>query len=135
MQAAKKSLPTKQNLLRQKIITMDYCDHCQSQHEDDLHALYLCPKLEELWLTVPAWNQYSPQQMTTFIDLIGCLLAENRDSEFAMVVWALWKRRNELRLGKSCDTLAQLIHQARSKLQDFSLHNASTVLPVGRPPT
>nr|POE78394.1 hypothetical protein CFP56_78139 [Quercus suber] len=52
-----------------------------------------------------------------------------------MGVWALWKRRNELRPGKSCDTLEQLIPQARSRLREFSLHNTSMVLPVGRPPT
>ena len=44
---AKNSLPTKQNLLRRKIIIINYSDQCQSQHEDVLHALYLCPKLEE----------------------------------------------------------------------------------------
>ena len=38
-------------------------------------------------------------------------------------------------MDKSFDTLEKLIPRARSKLQDFSLHNTSTVLPVGRPPT
>ena len=56
---AKNSLPTKQNLVRRKIINNEYCDHCQLQHEDVLHALYLCSKLKEIWLSVPAWNQRS----------------------------------------------------------------------------
>ena len=136
MESYKNSLPIKQNLLRRKIINAYYCDQGQSQHEDVLHALYLYPKLEEIWLTVPSWNQRSLRQTTTFVDLIGCILAKNRDPKlFALVVWALWKRINELRLGKSYDTPAQLMQRARSKLQDFSLQNTSMVLRVRRPPT
>ena len=52
-----------------------------------------------------------------------------------MVLWALWKRQNELRVGKSYETLTQLMQQARSKLREFSLHNTSMVEPVGKPPT
>ena len=106
----KNSLPTKQNLVRRKIINNDYCDHCQLQNEDLLHALYLSLKLEEIWLSIPARNQHSLWQTTNFVNLIGCILAKNRDLElFAMVVWALWKRQNELRVGKSCETLTHLM--------------------------
>ena len=42
--------------------------------------------------------------------LIGSILTENRDPAFFfMVVWALWNRRNNLRLGKTCGTLGQLL--------------------------
>lgn len=49
--------------------------------------------------------------------------------------WSFDKHLILLRLGKSCDTLAQLIQRARSRLRDFSLHNTSMVLPMVRPPT
>ena len=148
---AKNSLPTKQNLVRRKIINNDYYEHYQSQHEDVLHALYLYPKLKErcppchlslsttttlIWFSILAWNLRNLWQTTNFVDLIGCIMVENRDPElFAMVVWALWKRRNELRVDKSCETLTHLMQQAHSKLREFSLHNTSMVEPVGRPPT
>ena len=90
--ASKNSLPTKQNLVKRKVLNEDYCDHYQTQHEDTLHVLYLYPKLEEIWLSVQAWNQRSLRQTTSFVDLMGCILAENRDLDlFAMVVWAVWK--------------------------------------------
>lgn len=74
--------------------------------------------------------------MTSFVDLMGCVLAENRDSDlFAMVVWAVWKRRNDMRVGKSGVTLPDLVQQARSRLHDFLLHNFADVKPGGRPPT
>ena len=85
--AAKNSLPTKQNLVKRKVLTNDYCDHCKMQQEDTLHALYLSPKLEEIWFSVQAWNQHNLQQKTSFVDLMGCILVENRDPDlFAIVV-------------------------------------------------
>lgn len=61
---------------------------------------------------------------------------ENRYPDlFAMVVWVVWKRRNDIRVGKSCETLPNLMQQARSKLREFMLHNNAEVGPVGRPPT
>lgn len=72
--------------------------------------------------------------MTSFVDLMGCVLAENRDSDlFAMVVWAVWKRRNDMRVGKSGVTLPDLVQQARSRLHDFLLHNFADVKPGARP--
>lgn len=134
--ATKNSLPTKKNLVRLEIIANDHCELCQIQHEDVLHALCLCPKLEELWSMVPIWNYNSLRWASSFIDLIGCIFIDKRDPTlFAVVVWALWKRRNNPPLGKSCGTLGQLLTQAKNILQDFTLHNTSTVLPMGRPPT
>ena len=46
----------------------------------------------------------------TFIDLLGTVFAENRESAFfAMVVWDLWNRRNNLRLGKKAEPLNHLM--------------------------
>ena len=122
--------------MRRKVLNEDYCDHYQTQHEDTLHILYLYPKLEEIWLLVQKWNQRSLRKMTSFVDLMGCILVKNRDPDlFAMIVWAVWKRRNEMQVGKRCETLPNLVQQARSRLREFSLHNNSEVEPVGRPPT
>ena len=132
---AKNSLPTKQNLVKRKVLTDDHCDHCKMQQEDTLYALYLCLKLEEIWLSVQAWNQCSLRQTTSFIDLMGCILAENRDPNlFAMVVWVVWKRQNDMRIGKRGENLPNLVQQARNRLQDFLLHNSVATVPTRRPP-
>ena len=108
--AAKNSLPTKQNLVKRKVLIDDHCDHCKMQQEDPLHALYLYPKLKEIWLSVQAWNQCSLRQTTSFIDLMGCILAENRDPNlFAMIVWVVWKRQNDMRVGKRGENLLNLV--------------------------
>ena len=36
-----------------------------------VHALYLCPKLEEQRQAVPLWNQNSLKQCTSFIDMLA----------------------------------------------------------------
>ena len=79
------------------------------QQEDTLHALYLSLKLEEIWFSVQAWNQHNLQQKTSFIDLMGCILVENRDPDlFAIVVWAVWKRMNDMKVGKRGKNLPNL---------------------------
>lgn len=63
---------------------------------------------------VPIWNYNSLRRASSFIDLIGCIFIDKRDPTlFAVVVWALWKRRNNPPLGKSCGTLGQLLTQAK----------------------
>ena len=112
--ACRNSLPTKLNLVKQQVITNDRCDLCQSQQEDVHHALYLCPKLTELWQVVPLWNHSRLKQSDNFMDLLGCIFAENWDPTlFSMVIWAIWKRRNNLCLGKQAVTLRQLLQQAK----------------------
>ena len=112
------------------------CESCQQANEDVCHALFHCPKLSDLWNKVPLWNHVSLRQAATFIDLIGCVFAENRDSAlFSMVIWDLWNRRNNLKLGKAVISLDQVLHQAKDRLHEFTLHNTSHTIPVGRPPT
>ena len=58
---------------------------------------------------------------------------ENRDPDFfAMVVWAVWKIRSDMRVGKSCKTLPNLVQQARNRVREFLLHNNAEVGPVER---
>ena len=35
---------------------------------------FLCPKLEGVWRSVQVWNQKSLRRMTSFVDLVGCIL-------------------------------------------------------------
>ena len=49
---------------------------------------------------------------------MGCILVENKDPNlFAMVVWPVWKRRNDMRVGKRGENLPNLVQQAGNKRQ------------------
>ena len=114
--------------MKRKIINEDRCEHCKDQKEDVIHALYQCPKLQDLYSSL--------KQATPFIDLMECVFADKRDPElFSMVAWAIWNRRNNLCLGKATTSLDELLSQTRDRLREFKLYNSSSVIPVGRPPT
>ena len=69
---------------------------------------------------MPQWSHDNLKQVVTFIDLLGTVFAENREPAFfAMVLWALWNRRNNLRLGKKVEPLTHLLQQAKQCLGDF----------------
>ena len=66
---------------------------------------------------------------------MGCILVENRDSDlFAVVVWVVWRRQNDMRVGKRGENLPNLVQQAQNRLQDFLLHNFVAIVPTRRPP-
>lgn len=44
------SMPTKANLVRRTVINDPVCDRCRSALEDQIHALWSCPELNEVWL-------------------------------------------------------------------------------------
>ena len=99
--ASKNSLPTKTNLMKWRIIIEDLCEQCRNPKEDVVHAFYHCLKLLDLWTKVDLWNHSSLQQATSFIDLMGCVFANNRDPTLlSVVVWAILNWRNNLRLRK-----------------------------------
>ncbi|XP_075654706.1 uncharacterized protein LOC142624855 [Castanea sativa] len=73
--------------------------------------------------------------MTSFLDLIGSIFTENREPTiFSMVVWVVWKRRNDLRIGKTCGILGQLFSQAKDRLREFVMHNTTTTSAMQRTP-
>ena len=131
--ATKNSLPTKDNLVRRKIIQNGSRDVCQEHTEDVKHALYNCPKLAELWKKMPQWTHMNVSSARNFVDLIGNVFAENRElALFATIVWALWTQRNNLRTGKNVYPLFHLLQRARERVEVFSWHNIVPVAPVGR---
>ena len=131
--ATKNSLPTKDNLVRRKIIQNGSRDVCQEHTEDVKHALYNCLKLAELWKKMPQWTHVNVSSARNFVDLIGNVFAENRElALFATIVWALWTRRNNLRTGKNVYPLFHLLQRARERVEVFSWHNIVPVAPVGR---
>lgn len=123
--AYRNSLPTKMNLVRHKLITGGTSDLCQTSQEDVHHAFYLRPKLTEIWQTVPLWNHSKLKQCANFLDLLECIFADNQDPRlFSMVIWALWNRRNYIRLAKEAISLGQ----AQDRIKEFSVQQPSTPL-------
>ena len=112
--ACTNSLPTKVNLVRRKIISDGLCDICRLHQEDTNHALYCCPMLNPLWSQTPIWVHDTLKGSKTFTDIMDFVFAGNKEPElFSLVVWNLWNRCNNLRLGKTALPLDKIIEHVR----------------------
>ena len=130
--ACQNSLPTKTNLMKRKVVVGSVCDICKLQQEDTAHALYHCPKLDNLWNLTPSWNHNTLKQSVSLIDMLDFDLTKNRDLDlFISVIWATWNHCNNLRLGKPVVPLNQQLQVARDKLQDHAFLSMSP--PLSRP--
>ena len=68
---------------------------------------------------MPKWNHGTLRACTSFIDIFDCIFAGNKDPDlFAVVIWTLWTRRNNLRLGKPALPLNKVIEFARERLTE-----------------
>nr|POF07442.1 putative ribonuclease h protein [Quercus suber] len=128
--ACKDSLPTKTNLIRRKVITEGYCDVCKLHQEDVVHTLFLCPALQPVWRSRNQWNHSTLQACSSFTDIFELIFAGNRELDlFATMLWTLWNRRNNLRLGKPALSISQVVGFA----QDRILEQASCSIGFHQP--
>nr|XP_023884007.1 uncharacterized protein LOC111996277 [Quercus suber] len=81
-------------------------------------------------MTTPAWNQDILKQKTCFTDFIVSVFVGLKEPELLMVVlWNLWKCRNNLRLGKPTIPLNRVLEHSRE--QQIKSH--SSPLPSTTP--
>ena len=52
----KEAIPAKRNLLRRKILIKDKCEQCGVESETTAHALWECTTLDEIWDTIPSFE-------------------------------------------------------------------------------
>nr|XP_023885402.1 uncharacterized protein LOC111997538 [Quercus suber] len=79
------------------------------------------------WDSLPSkTNLVKRKQTATLRELhrhMAFIFTEDRNPTlFSMTVWALWNRRNNLRLGNSTISLSQLLDQAKDRLLEFFQH-------------
>lgn len=76
-------------------------------------ALYCCPVLESMWRQIPMWNHDTLRGST---DLADFVFVGNKDPElFSLVIWNLWNRCNNLRLGKLFLPLDKILEHSRER--------------------
>ena len=78
--ACRKSLPTKQNLVRQTIIDDPYCNRCCETKEHSLHAIWSCPLLDTVWLNTNLWACQISKQFLDFRELLSWIMQNHQQS-------------------------------------------------------
>ena len=86
-----------------------------------IHALWLCPCLNEVWEANTGWNFRNTGRWDDFQKLILHVDEIEFDLDLlAMIVWLLWNQRNQIRVGYAATSLCQIVAYARQQLQDYN---------------
>ena len=74
--ACRNALPTKQALMKRKITADPICERCVFAVEESEHALWPCPKLEEVWGDGEEWCFRSAIEFADVKELLLWLIAK-----------------------------------------------------------
>ena len=117
--ACQNSLPTKQNLVRRIVITDLHCDRCCVAAKNIIHALWLCPMLDSMWVATDFWTYRSSTQFLDFRELLGWILQmQNQPERFAFTVQGIWTQRNRTRVQQPGCSFQQLEQESKCRLAE-----------------
>ena len=102
------------------------CEHCHLSPETICHALWECPKITEVWEAILGFEFRQLHNFPWFRDLVLFIQAEGKNLELlTMVLWTIWYRRNQLRVGSKDFPISQVGPQASHALSDIKQFNVS----------
>ena len=108
--------------MRRNIIREPICELCQKGPEDVVHALWLCPIIQSVWNKEDWTRRLREIPFQNFVDLCAHILSKGKSiqaEKFVTLCWALWNRRNKVRLNKPVDRLEQINAFAQNYLDEF----------------
>uniref|UniRef100_A0A803QJD9 RNase H type-1 domain-containing protein n=1 Tax=Cannabis sativa TaxID=3483 RepID=A0A803QJD9_CANSA len=89
-------IPTKVELVRRGMALDTCCDWCKNQEEDICHALWLCPKVQNVWKKL-GFSKLIPPDVHKAADVLWWLLDHLPKDDLIRVMglsWLVWQRRN-----------------------------------------
>ncbi|XP_023907624.1 uncharacterized protein LOC112019319 [Quercus suber] len=122
--ACRNILPTKVNLRHRGVLESATCEACGVADETSGHLFWECTKAREVWLATGIPFDTQGVYYRDFIDLIWYLIFVKHAGRELLelilsVAWCMWYNRNKTRLGSTRQTSQQVIHKARSLLEEF----------------
>lgn len=124
--ACSNSLPTKENLLRRKVLQDSVCHLYARESEDVFHALWGCEKLLPIWDSDFGWVDRDRITSDSFSDILK-LIQERPHlvALFAATAWPIWYHRNKTQLQQSSLPLEKISSFAKDYARDFAKQNRS----------
>ena len=96
--ACTNSLPTKENLLKRKILQESGCPRCSGSSKFVVHALWSCTCIKVVWNTDFNWGDQCPTDSESFSNVLQKIRAKPAlVSLFATTAWSIWFQRNKSR--------------------------------------
>lgn len=98
--ACRDCLPTRTRLCSKQVRCPSLCEMCGTDIESRWHALISCKDNKLCWLEAKFWHFIEPllEISDSFADLFFTVcksLNHDQRSYFSMVLWSLWKKRND----------------------------------------
>ena len=114
------SLPTKENLLKRKILQEPDCPRCISEPESAVHAIWSCRCIKVAWDIDFDWVDRSSTSSDSFSDVFQKICSNPALVPlFAVTAWSIWYQRNKLRLNDNPLPLQNIAGFAKNYLSKF----------------
>ena len=122
--ACRDTLPTKENLVRRKVLNDGVCELCNSGLESSCHLFWECSRAHEVWDSLKLFNIPPSIHFSSFMDLLwfGAVEAEWDSTlieKVVMLAWAIWSSRNERRNGGVMKSAKRLGSDALEYLAEY----------------
>jgi ribonuclease HI len=126
-------LPTRSRLNSRGINCPVNCAGCNDAAEDSIHVLFLCPRSVQCWQQARLWDQVSAgfNNNNNIIENIFSILHRLDKAQqefFSVLVWSIWKCRNNKVWENVTDTAQTVCERARHLItswrsaQNFQSH-------------
>ena len=120
--ASREALPVKDNLCRRRITTEGQCETCKTGEETCSHAIFFCSDVQVMWNSDPQWQWLSEMTSNSVKDVFKRAFEERMDVELlAFTSWAVWNRRNQVRLKLQACPLDQIHVLSKDRKNEFQL--------------
>jgi len=95
--ACRNALPTKQALMRRKIVADSICERCKLAVEEAEHALWSCLELDVVWADQEEWSFRYEVGFSGVKELLSWMIGKIMSLElFAYTAWSVWSQRNKV---------------------------------------
>jgi hypothetical protein len=120
---ARGCLPSRVRLQTRGVNCTTQCPFCDGQ-EDNLHALFLCPKSIQCWQKLELWNDIStvtsnPGNISSILFEIIHRLHNSKHSLFGTLMWSIWKNQNNKVWNDSAESCQAICDRATSFLASW----------------
>jgi hypothetical protein len=130
--ACRDLLPTRDKLLRRKIVQDPFCPMCGTEAETPGHLLWWCDSARVVWAEGCRRLQKCSSLTGSFFSIfeyLSGLLDQSELEWFGVVSHKLWARRNQVVFGGEVWHPRCLLKSANEGLEDFRASQAVHVLP------
>ena len=112
--------PTKENLLKRKILQESGCPRCSGDSESVVHTLWSCSCIKVVWDSDFKWVDRSSAASDSFSDVLPKICSKPTLLPlFAATAWSIWYQRNKSCLQDNPLPLRNIVGFAKNYLCEF----------------